>query len=73
MSGKHIENNSDGNSKIPGSLSGRIAKTLIYGKAKQSAIDSEIGKMKEALSDLVQKVKTGKNWIEKKRQARRKK
>ena len=51
MGGKHITNNSEGNSQISGSLSGRIAKSFFFTeKKKKPAIDSEIGKIKEALS-----------------------
>ena len=59
--GHHIENNSAGNLKISGSLSGGIAHAMLYGKARKSAFDSEIEKMKKELSDFSRKVKNGKN------------
>ena len=55
MGGHQIGNNSLGNSEISGSLSGRIAKTLIYGKERKSAAGLEIGKIKKALSDFPRK------------------
>ena len=71
MGGKRISNNSEGNSKISGALSGGIVETLLYGKEKKSAIGSEIGKIKGALSDFPQKVKNEKKWIRKTRKEER--
>ena len=42
--GHRVESNSVDNSEISGSLSGIIAKTLIYGKGKKHDTDLEIGK-----------------------------
>ena len=44
--GHQIEYNSADNLKISGSLSVRIAETLIYGKRKAPAVGFEIGKIK---------------------------
>ena len=57
MGGRRIGANSPSNLKISGSLSGRIAKTLIYGKERKSAADLEIEKIKKALSDFARQVK----------------
>ena len=50
------------NAEISGSLSDRIATTLIYGEEKKSDADSEIGKIKKALTDFANQVKMKKNW-----------
>ena len=62
MRGGIIENNSEDNLKNPGALSGIIAKTLLYGKERESAVDLKIGKVKKALSDFARQLKNGKNW-----------
>ena len=49
--GHRIGSNSADNAKIPGSLAGRNANTLIHGEEKKSAADSEICKIKKAISD----------------------
>ena len=59
MRGHHIGTNSSGNSEISGSLHGRLAKTLIYGKARKSAAGLEVGKIKKSLSDFPREVKSG--------------
>ena len=66
MRGHHIENNSEDNSKISGSLLGRIAKSLLYIKERKESADLEIGEIKKSLGDLAHQVKNGKNWKEKK-------
>ena len=65
MRGKHNGTNSSGNLKIAGSVAGGIAKTLIYGKERKSAVDMEIGEIKKSISDFARKVKNGENWEEK--------
>ena len=39
--------NSPGKSKIPGSLAGRVTKTLIYGKERKSETDLKIAKLRK--------------------------
>ena len=56
--GHRIESNSVGNSEIPGSLAGGIAKTLIYGEAKKPDADLKIGIIKRAIIDFAKQVKT---------------
>ena len=56
MRGHQIEYNSADNLKISGSLSVRIARTLIYGKERKSAVDLEIGEIKKALSGFSRKL-----------------
>ena len=72
MRGHHIDCNSSGNLKIPGSSADRIAETLIYGKERKSAIDWKIGKVKRDLSDFPNQVKNGKNWKEKRYREKKK-
>jgi len=50
--GQRMGSNSPDKPKISGSWDGRITKTLIYGKERKSETDSEIGKIKKALSDF---------------------
>ena len=66
MHGHHIENNSADNSKISGSMSGRVVETSLYGKGTKSPADSEIEKAKKALIDFSIQVKNGETWEEKK-------
>ena len=63
--GHHIGNNSADNSEISGSLSGGIAETFPYGKAKKSDIDFKIEKVNNAIIELPNQVKNGGNWAEK--------
>ena len=65
MRGRRIGRNSSGNSKISGSLSGRILKTSIYGNERKSAADLGIWEIKKAICDFPRQVENGKNWKEK--------
>ena len=42
--GQRINNNAPGKTKISGSLSGSVTKTLIFGKDRKSETDLRIGK-----------------------------
>ena len=55
--GQRMESNSMDKPKIQGSLAGRIAKTLIYGKERKSETDLEIGKIKVALIDFAKQAR----------------
>ena len=52
MRGQLIGDNSSGNLKMSGSLSGRITKTPIHGEERKSAVHLEIAKGKKALIDF---------------------
>ena len=51
--------NSAENPKIPGALSDRIAKTLIYGTQRKSDTDLKTGGIKKALSDFANQLRSG--------------
>ena len=56
--GKRMGRNSAGNPKIPGSLTDRITKTLIYGKQGKSDTDLRIRGAKKALGDFTKQVRS---------------
>ena len=66
MRGYRIGRNSPGNLKISGPLAGSIVETLIYGEERKSAADLRIGRIKPALSDFANQLKSEKHWKEKK-------
>ena len=50
--GQRVNNNSPGKTKIPGPLTDKITKTLIFGKERKSETDLRIGEIKTSLSDF---------------------
>ena len=64
MRGQRIGRNSLDNLKIPGSASGRIVKTSIYGKERKSAVYLKIGKAEKSLIDFAKQAQNVKNWRE---------
>ena len=54
--------NSAGGPEIAGSLPARIAKTLIYGKQRKSGTDLRIEKIKKALCDFANQVRSAQQW-----------
>ena len=65
MCGHHIARNSEDNSKISGSLSGRNVETLLYRKERKSAVDLKIGRAQKAIRDFPRQVKNEKDLWEK--------
>ena len=61
---QRMGSNSAGNPKIPGSLTDRVTKTLIYGKQEKSDTDMRIGGVKKALIGSAKQVSSRNQWGE---------
>ena len=57
--GQRMGSNSADNSEISGSLGDRISKTPIHGNQRKSDADLKIGKIKKALGDFANRLRSG--------------